>query len=382
MKAVVLGCGLVGGLIAADLSSDFEVTVIDVNAEALKRLAAKAPVKTVLGSAVDPQVVGPAAAEADVVCGAVPGRLGYQMLKMLIELGKNAADISFMPEDFLELDGLAKERGVSVVPDFGVAPGMCHFLVGRGAHLLDEVEDVLILVGGIPKNPKPPFNFKIVFSAEDVIDEFLRPVRYVKDGRLVTTPAASGLELIEFPGVGVLEAFYTDGLRSLVKTIKAKNLAEKTLRWPGHAEMMVALREMGLFGKKPRILGGVEVTPFKVTADLLFPVWEMKPEAGDRDMTIMKVVVNGKKDGDMVTYTWYLEDYFDEATWYHSMARTTGFPCAAMARAIAQGMVKEKGVIAPELLAGDDELFDFLMTELSKRGVNYTQTVEVKKERW
>lgn len=382
MKAVVLGSGLVGGLIAADLARDCEVTVIDVDQAALDRLAARTRVKTVLGSAVDLSVVADHTAGADVVCGAVPGRLGFEMLRMLIDLKANVADISFMPQDFLELDQDAQAAGVTVVPDFGVAPGMSHLLVGRGAHLLDEVDRAIIYVGGIPANPKPPWNFKVVFSPEDTIDEYIRPVHYIEDGQPRTVDALSGLEQIDFPGVGRLEAFFTDGLRSLTKNIKARHLAEKTMRYPGHAEMMAALRQAGMFDDQPRQLAGVEITPLKATSELLFSDWEMKPEAGDRDLTLMRIVVSGLKDGRATTYTWELNDSFDEESGYHSMARTTGFPCAIMARAIARGMVDAKGVIAPEKLASNDGLFNFLLSELESRGIHYTQTVTTSRTDW
>lgn len=382
MKAVVLGAGLVGGLIAADLSRDFEVTVIDLDRAALDRVKAGAGVETIVGSAVDPQVVGPATEETAVVAGAVPGRLGYQMLELLIDLGRNVADISFMPQDFTALDQRAKDRGVTVVPDFGVAPGMCHLLVGRAAHLLDEVDSAEILVGGIPANPKPPWNFKVVFSPEDTIDEYIRPARFVRDGREESLPALSELEEIDIPGVGRLEAFLTDGLRSLIKTIPARNMVEKTMRWPGHAQMMEALRQAGFFDPQPRPLAGSDISPLRATSELLFSDWQMRPDEGDRDLTVMSVRVVGRRQGQSVTYHWQLVDRFDEATGRHSMARTTGHACAAMARAIGQGRLTKTGVIAPELVADDDALFRFLLAQQAEQGVVYHQTVTTETETW
>ena len=375
MKAVVLGCGMVGQTIARDLAADYEVTVIDLDGKALAGLGSVPGLKTVAGSALDPAVVGPEVESADVVCGAVPGRLGYPMLKMLVSMGRPVSDISFMPEDFMTLDGPAKEKGLAVVPDFGVAPGMCHLLVGRGAHLLDEVEEARILVGGIPANPKPPWNFKVVFSAEDTIDEYNRPVRMVEEGKVVQVPALSGLETVDFPGIGTLEAFYTDGLRSLVTTIKARTISEKTMRWPGHVAAMEGMREAGFFDPEEKDVAGCRVAPLKFTSELLFKSWKMDPAAGDRDMTVMRVWVTGRKGNSRVTRTWDLADYFDEKTGRTSMARVTGFPCALMARALAAGMVEQKGVLAPETLAGNDKLFEFIMSGLKDRGVEYKETV-------
>ncbi len=368
MKAVVLGAGLVGSVIARDLSADFETVVVDLNEDALERLKGFG-VKGVKASATDMDALAPIVGDADIVCGAVPGKIGYKMLSTVIKLGKRVCDISFMPEDFKELDVLARKHGAIVVSDMGVAPGMSNFLVGRAASILDEVDDVKIYVGGLPLNPQPPFNYKIVFSAEDVLEEYTRPVRYVKDGSIIETEALSGLEEVDFPGVGKLEAFYTDGLRSLVKTIRARNMSEKTLRYPGHANIMKAFREIGLLGEEYR----------SFTASLLFPVWKMNPDVGDRDLTLMVVEVTGKKDGDYVTYRWELLDRFDEVTGIHSMARTTGYPCAIMSRAIVDGKVDAVGVYAPEELASNDSIFNFLMKELAVRGVEFKEKVVVEK---
>jgi len=373
---------MVGELIALDLAKEAEVTVVDPDEEALARVSGRPGLRTVRGSALDRELVSRVCSGAEVVCGALPGRLGFGLLEMLIDLGLNAADISFMPQNFLDLDRAAREKGVTVVPDFGVAPGMCHLLVGRAAHLLDEVEEGRILVGGIPAAPKPPWNFKLVFSPEDTLDEYNRPARFVEDGGIKEAPALSGLELVEFPGIGTLEAFLTDGLRSLTKTVKARRLSEKTMRWPGHAAMMEALRSAGMFDPRPRRLAGVEAVPLKITSELLFEEWRMRPEEGDRDLTVMRVAVSGRKGEDRVTLTWDLVDRFDEEERRSSMSRVTAFPCAIMARAIASGLVQRKGVLAPESLAGDDRLFGLLMAEQAQRGVVYHQKTEVEKGRW
>jgi len=202
----------------------------------------------------------------------------------------------------------------------------------------------------------------------------------VKDGQKMVVEATSGLHLREFPGVGTLEAFYTDGLRSLAKNIKAKNLGEMTLRWPGHVEQMRLLRAMGMFDETPKVLGGKEVIPLEVTADLLFPLWKMEPEKGDRDLTVMQVDVHGYKGRDEVTYSWYLLDYFDEETWNTSMSRCTGSTCAIFARAVAGGLIKEKGVLPAEKLAHDDDLYKFVLDEQLKRRIKYTESVKIVKD--
>jgi saccharopine dehydrogenase-like NADP-dependent oxidoreductase len=359
---------------------DFDMTVVDLDEKVLKVIEEKYPgVKTAVASATDPAALGPILEDADIVTAGVPGKFGYEMMKTVIGLGKNLVDISFMAEDFEEFDGLAKEKGVTVIPDMGVAPGMSNFLMGRGASLLDEVEDAHIYVGGIPTKALPPFNYQVTWSPKDCIEEFTRPVTIVRDGKKEVLEATSGLHLRDFPGVGTLEAFYTDGLRSLAKNIKAKNLGEMTLRWPGHVEQMRLLRTMGLFEEKPKVLGGKEVVPLDVAADMLFPLWKMEPEKGDRDLTVMEIDVHGFKGSDEVTWTWYLLDYFDEETWNTSMSRCTGCSCSIFARAVAKGIVKQKGVLPAEKLAANDELYEYVISEQKKRRINYVESVKTVK---
>ena len=380
MKAVQIGGGLVGNIIAEDMSRDFDVTVVDLDEKTLGKIKAKnGAVKTAVCSCTDAEKLAGIIKDADIVTAGVPGRLGRRMMEAVIKAGKSLCDISFMPEDFEELDGLAKKHNVTVVPDIGVAPGMSNFLVGRGAALLDEVEKAVIYVGGIPEKKIPPFNYQITWSASDVIEEYTRPARYIKDFEPVVIEAMGDLNLEEFPKVGTLETFITDGLRSLVKNVRARNMQERTMRWPGHVEQMRLLRAMGLFDEEKRVLGGSAVSPRDVACDLLFPMWKMDPEAGDRDLTIMRVVVEGYKGRDYVKYTWDLCDRFDEKTWNNSMGRCTGLTCSIFAHAVASGLIKEKGVIAPEKLAASDELYDFVIAEQKKRGIDYIESVSAVK---
>lgn len=381
MKSVQIGCGLVGSIIANDMSrSGFDVTVADLNEKVLSDLKSEnTELKTAVVSCTDEAKLPEIIKDANVVTAGVPGRFGRKMMETVIRSGKNLCDISFMPEDFEELDGLAKEHGVTVIPDIGVAPGMSNFLVGRGAALLDEVENAVIYVGGIPNKPVPPFNYQITWSAADVIEEYTRPARYIKNYRTDVIEAMGDLDQKDFPGVGRLETFITDGLRSLMKNIKAKNMQERTMRWPGHVEQMRLLRDMGLFEEKKRVLGGFEVVPRDVACDLLFPMWKMDPEKGDRDLTVMQIEVSGYKDRDLVSYTWDLCNIFDEKTWKNSMGRCTGSTCSIFAQALVKGLIKEKGVISPEKLANSDELYEFVMSEQTKRNIIYTESVKVVK---
>ena len=372
-RIIVLGGGLVGRVIARELAreKDFRVSVADRDEAALARRRAEGLGAVALDLA-DDAAVRRAIADADVVVGAAPGHMGYRLLRLVIEAGKPYADIAFMPEDFLELDGLAKERGVTAVVDCGVAPGLSNLLCGRAVHEFASVERLLILVGGLPKTRVWPFEYRVVFSAVDVIEEYTRPARWVENGRLVTRPALTDIELVDLPRVGTVEAFNTDGLRSLATTLRVPFMKEKTLRWPGHAGKMRMLRETGFLSQQPMDVAGTRVRPYDLTTRLLFDAWRLRE--GEADLTVMRVEAEGTIGGARRTATWDLYDEADPATGYHSMARVTGFPCAVVAAMLARGELKRPGVQAPEALAGDDRFFDRMMQELRSRGVTITRT--------
>jgi saccharopine dehydrogenase-like NADP-dependent oxidoreductase len=376
-KIVVLGCGLVGGLIAEDLSHDFNVTVVDTRKDTLERLASRIGVKAIFGSALNLHVLSAAVREADLVCGALPGKIGYSVLGRLIKMGKNVCDISFMPEDGHELSNAARRQGVTAIVDAGVAPGLSHLLVGRATSMLEMTQKVRIYVGGLPQKPSPPLNYRIVFSAEDVLEEYTRPARYLKDGQLHVADPLSGIERIDIPEIGPLEAFFTDGLRSLIQNVQADDVWEKTLRYPGHADQMRFLKALGFFSQTPRQFDGKWLSPRKILLDILRPHWQMRPDKGDKDITIMRVTVQGKFDCEKRTYQWDFIDRFDDDSGTHSMARSTGFPCAVMARAMLCGLVNEKGVLTPEMLASNEETYRFIMKELEARGLRIKETVTV-----
>ena len=248
---VVLGGGLVGRVMALDLAreKDLRVTVADRDESVLARLRADG-LATIPLDLADDAAVRRAIAGADVVVGSAPGHMGFRLLRLVIEAGKPYADIAFMAEDALELDALARERGVTAVVDCGVAPGLSNLLCGRAEHEFDSVERLLILVGGLPKRRVWPFEYRVVFSGVDVIEEYLRPARWVERGALVTRPALTDVEPVDLPRVGTVEAFNTDGLRSLAQTLHAPYMKEKTLRWPGHVEKMRMLRETGFLSQE------------------------------------------------------------------------------------------------------------------------------------
>ncbi|MBA7535834.1 Lysine 6-dehydrogenase [subsurface metagenome] len=375
MKTIVLGCGLVGGLIAKDLAKDkdFQVTVADIDEKKLDKLTEGTDIRGIKVDLSSSEAIRKIVADQDIVIGAVPGFLGFNMLRLVIEAGKNIVDISFMPEDVLSLDELAKKKGVTAVVDMGVAPGMSHMIVGYADSLLDETESATILVGGLPVIREWPYEYKIVFSPKDVIEEYIRPARLIECGRIVEKPALSDLELVNLPKIGTLEAFNTDGLRSLLYTIKIPSMKEKTLRYPGYAEKMRMLRETGFFSDTAIEVSGVKVKPIDLTSKLLFPKWEL--EEGEEELTVMQVIVQGEKEGKRLCYTYDLLDYYDKKEKATSMSRATGFPCAIIARLVAQGKFQYPGVCPPEYIGREHKIYHRVMEELEKRNVFYKENI-------
>lgn len=377
MKILVLGAGLVGGPMAIDLArnGEFEVTSADMSSEALSRLSGIEGIKTVTADLDNAETLKSIVEEHDLVISAVPGFMGFRTLERIIECGKNVVDIAFFPEDMFLLDAKAREMNVTAICDIGVAPGMSNVLIAYGASKLDTLEKGITYVGGLPVIRTWPFEYKAVFSPIDVIEEYTRPARYIDGGRLVTREALSDPELLDFPNIGTLEAFNSDGLRTLATTIKGDYMIEKTLRYKGHIEKMAVLRDTGFFSKEPILINGVMISPLEFTSKLLFPKWKL--QKGEEDLTVMQVITEGLKNDVRQRYTWDLYDRFDKATGIHSMARTTGYTATAAARLLSEGLYTRKGVSAPEYLGNGDATVKFMLEKLKERGVVYKETFEV-----
>lgn len=361
---------------ARDLAADdgFEVTAADVSADNLRRLESADGVATLQVDLADPDRVRETVSRFDVVLGALPSRIGFLTLRAVIEAGKPYCDISFMPEDALELDELAKTHDVTAVVDCGVSPGLSNLIIGHLDAQLDRTDRAAIYVGGLPKERRWPYDYKAPFAPHDVIEEYTRPARLVENGKIVTKPALSERELIDFPGVGTLEAFNTDGLRTLLHTVKIAYLKEKTLRYPGHAELMHILRATGFLSKKEIEVGAVRIRPLDVTSKLLFPKWTYSPD--EEEFTVLRVIAEGMKDSRTVRHSYDLYDEFDRQTRTSSMARTTAFPCCIVARMLARGDLTGPGVLPPERLVDRTGVFDQIVSELAARGVTLTNSVE------
>lgn len=378
-SVIVLGAGMVGSVMATDLAADLglAVTIADNRAEALERAKARAGgrIETLRADLGDVLTLRRTIEPFDMVVGALASVIGFQTLRAVIESGKNYCDISFMPEDAIDLDNLAKEHGVTAVVDCGVAPGMSNLLAARSAAELDRADSIEIYVGGLPRERRWPYEYKAGFAPSDVVEEYTRPSRIVERGEIVTRPALSEPELLDFGGVGTLEAFNTDGLRSLAYTMGVPFMKEKTLRYPGHIELMRVFRETGLFSHDPIEVGGVRVRPIDVISNLMFPKWTYEP--GEEDLTVMRITVEGKRAGRHERHTWDLLDFFDKDTQATSMSRTTAFPCAIMARLVASGEFAMPGVNPPERIGPNAAVVEHVLAAHRERGVEYRHGVEV-----
>ena len=358
---VVLGAGLVGGVMAKDLATQHDVTSVDISQKNLNQLGG---INTICADISDTKTLQKIISDFDLVVGAVPGFMGYKMMKDVIEAVKNIVDISFYPEDPFGLDEIAKEKGVVAVMDCGVAPGMGNIILGH--HNLNmKVIDYECLVGGLPEKREWPYEYQAVFSPIDVIEEYVRPARFVKDSKMIIKEALSDTEIIDFEEIGLLESWNSDGLRTLIDTMPhIPNMIEKTLRYPGCVEYLKVLRESGFFSYDEIEVNGQKIRPIDVTSKLLFPKWEMKE--GDKDFTVMRIIIKGKENGNDTIYRYDLLDRFQNNT--ISMARTTGFTCTAVTNLVLNGDYNRKGISPPEYLG---EHLTFVKKYLEDRSVFY-----------
>lgn len=364
-RVIVLGAGMVGRAIAVDMSKKYLVTSVDLNENALEQLSGKDNIRTRVQDVTDPDALAGALEAHEMVISAVPGFLGFQTMIRVIKQKKDLVDISFMPEDALQLDSLAKENGVTVVMDCGVAPGMPNYMVGYHNQRM-KIDQLDYMVGGLPRIREWPFEYKAPFSPADVIEEYTRPARYVENYNLIVKPAMSDAEYVHFERIGTLEAFNTDGLRSLLFTMKhIPYMKEKTLRYPGHIQLIRAMQSAGFFNKEDVKVNGVQISPLDFTSALLFRNWRLGPE--EPEFTVMRVSLKG--EGKEVIYELYDEN--DPVEKISSMARTTGFTATGTAEMILNNTFTEKGVFPPELVGGHPGCFEFIMKYLQERNVRY-----------
>jgi lysine 6-dehydrogenase len=374
-SVIVLGAGLVGRPMALDLKAknEFDVAIADISPESLNRFSGSG-INTYQADLSNPEEVKKLVAPFDLVINAVPGSIGFQGLRAVIEAGKNTVDIAFYDGNPLDLHELALKNKVCVICDMGVAPGMSHLLSGYAASKLEKIEKILIYVGGLPKVRTYPWEYKAVFSPSDVIEEYTRPARLVENGKIVIKEALSEAELLDFQPIGTLEAFNSDGLRSLVYTLKADYMAEKTLRYQGHIDKIKVLKAAGFFNTEKVKIGQSEVIPLEFTKKLLFAEWKLGQN--EEDFTVMRIITEGTDtNGQRKRYTYDLFDTYDSASGIHSMARTTGYAATAALRLLDSGLFNKAGVHVPEFVGKSEESVRFILARLAERGINYKEQI-------
>jgi saccharopine dehydrogenase-like NADP-dependent oxidoreductase len=364
-KIIVLGAGMVGRAIAIDLCKEFEVTSADIDKQNLSLLK-KFPIKTVRCDLSSSEKIKSLVKKFDLVIGAVPGFMGFKTLQTVIRARKNVVDISFFAEDPFKLDALAKKMSVTAIVDCGVCPGLSNIILGYHNKQM-QIDSYECMVGGLPSKKEWPYKYKAFFSPSDVIEEYTRPARIVENGKMIIKEAMSDPELIEFDEVGTLEAFNTDGLRSLLTTMKIPEMIEKTLRYPGHIELMKIFRETGFFSHDEIEFSGKKIKPIELTSKLLFPFWQ--PDEDEDEFTLMKIKIAGEKSDQKKIIEYVLLDRSDMKTKTSSMARTTGYTCTSAARLILEGKFSRKGICPPEFIGEEDGCFDKIISLLNERNI-------------
>ena len=370
---IVLGAGMVGSAMAKDLSKVHKVLLTDLNYEVLLKTKEEFPKIEILQLDVNnDESLNKVLEGKDVVLSAVPGFLGYKTLEIIIINKKNVVDISFFPENALELNQLARANNVTAIVDCGVAPGMGNVILGYHNET-HKLESFNCLVGGLPKEKKWPFCYKAPFSPVDVIEEYTRPARYVENGNIVVRPPLTDCELIEFEKIGTLEAFNSDGLRSIIFTMPhIKNMKEKTLRYPGHVEYIRVLKESGFFSDQ--IINDLNISALDFTSKVLFKEWKLDPL--EEEFTIMRITLEGyNENGNKEKIIYNLFDEFSQKTKISSMARTTGYTATAAINLFLDGVFEEKGVFPPELIGRHRSCFNYFMSYLKERDINYEKEV-------
>ena len=374
---IVLGAGMVGSAIAIDLSKTHNVSLTDLNQDALIKASKKCSnLETFLLDVTKKLTLQKTIKDFDLVVCAVPGFLGFETLKSIIEAEMNVVDISFFSENSLELDALAKEKNITAIVDCGVAPGMDNIILGHYNEKM-KLTDFECLVGGLPKVKKWPFCYKAPFSPVDVIEEYTRPARYIENGEMITRDALTDCEYIEFQGVGTLESFNSDGLRSIMFTMPhIKNMKEKTLRYPGHVEYVQVLKQSGFFNTTEIEINGNKVSPLEVTSKVLFNEWKLGDT--EEEITVMRITLKGENlAGKIEEVVYTLHDQYCRETNTSSMARTTGYTAAAAANILLENKFSEKGVFPPELIGKHEVCFYYFLSYLQQRNIIYQKKSKI-----
>lgn len=373
-KIYVLGAGMVGSLIAyyCNKFQDAEVTSVDINQDNLSKLQKKTGrIRTITADLSDTSVIKNKISDADIVISAVPGFMGYRTLEAIIDSGKNCVDISFFPENPFDLHEAAVNKKLKAVVDCGVAPGFSNMILGY-FNKNNTVKSFECCVGGLPLTRTLPWQYKAPFSPVDVLEEYTRPARYVKNHELISVDPFARVDQIESSYAGTLDAFISDGLRTLITTQKVPDMVEKTLRYPGHVQLIKILKDSGFLSKEPVQVKGEKISPIDLTSSLLFREWKLKDD--DPEMTYLFANVEFN-DGNKTRVE--LFDERDYETGFSSMARTTGLTCVAAILLMLNGRISGEGIIPPETLASQKGNFKMIVRFLQSKGIFLTRKTPV-----
>jgi lysine 6-dehydrogenase len=379
LKVLVLGSGLMGRGAAhylAHTDSVDQFIVADIDEKAANGLAKEFSEKSI-AEKVDARDKGQLItlfSRVDSVISAISYTVNELHTEVAIETGANMVDLGgniFVHEKQFGMHDKAKEAGVTVIPDIGLAPGMTNVLARAGIDQLSRTESVQLRVGGLQQDPRPPLNYSLIFSVEGLINEYVEPCRVLRDGKIAMEDPLIGFEELEFPKpFGKLEAFNTSGGTSTLPVTyegKIDNLDYKTIRYPGHGHKMWCIYKLGLMDSNEMEISGVKIAPRSVLERLLE---ENLPPTG-KDVTLVRCIIEGWKGTESRTIQYQLIDYFDDETQLTSMMRTTSFPAAAVAVMCADGTITERGVLAPEV-AIPPQLF---IDEMRNRGIDIEEKV-------
>jgi lysine 6-dehydrogenase len=379
MKVLVLGSGQMGKGAAYDLvkqDSVDEVIVVDIDAKFAESLAKEVGDKAVAETvnARNREELVKVFSKADSVISAVSYTVNVLHTEVAIETGTHMCDLGggwTIVQKQLELNEKARDAGVTVVPDCGLAPGMVSVLAREGIEYLDRVESVKIRVGGLQQEPRPPLNYALIFSVEGLINEYIEPCVALRDGKITIEEPLVGFEEITFPEpFGKLEAFNTSGGTSTLPNTyegKVNELDYKTIRYPGHGHKMWCLMRLGLMDSEEMDIDGTKIAPRKVLERLL----EKNLPPSGKDVTLIRVTIEGWKGTESRNIEYELIDYFDDVTGLTSMMRTTSYPAAVTAMMMADGRISKRGVLTPERCIPPD----LFIKELRDRGLDIKHRV-------
>ena len=355
MKALVLGAGMMGRAVAYDLAGSpgvDEVALADISLKVAKEAACWTGSEKVRPVRADVARAGETAklmaGGFDVAVGAVSYKFNAALARAAVRARVHFCDLggnNDVVERELSLDGAARAAGITIIPDCGLAPGLVSILAVRALELLGgEADEIRIRVGGLPVHPRPPLNYKLVFSAEGLINEYAEPALALRGGELVELESLTETEELDFPApFGRLEAFVTSGGAStLPRTMKGKvrDLDYKTIRYPGHCAVMRGMLWLGLGETRPLSIGGHRVAPRELLLELL------RRRLRDDDADAVLLRVTGTRGGHSVRFQ--MVDRGMPEKGISAMMRTTAFPASAVAWMLGAGRIRSLGALPQE----------------------------------